>query len=131
MSNEYLANRYGKSPDRTRRQRILWTLVGAALLLTFFVWSIAVNFIAPNNLTAQVQTYKINSSQQATVSILANHPTAKDGVCAIKVLNSEFAIVGYKELPIAADSGTNPVIQGSINTTSLGVSVDIDRCWFK
>ncbi len=131
MSNEYLANRYGKSPERARRQRLLWTAVGATLLLTFFVWSVAVNFVAPNSLSAQVQTYKIESNQQATVSLMANHPSAKAGACAVKVLNSEFAIVGYKELPIAADSGTNPVIQGSINTISLGVSVDVDRCWFK
>ncbi|MFM6940339.1 MAG: DUF4307 domain-containing protein [Rhodoluna sp.] len=131
MTNEYLANRYGKSPKKARNQRVLWTIVGAALLVTFLVWSLLVNFAAPANLSASVKNFDLKSAQNTSVTITVNSPTSRDGVCAIRVLNKSFAIIGYKELAINGGSGTQFEINTSVNTTELGVSATVDRCWLK
>jgi hypothetical protein len=131
MSNEYLANRYGKSPTKTRKQRVLWISVGAALLVTFFVWSFAVNFAAPAKLSATIQSFSVMNQAQTQVTINVANPTKQDGSCAINVLDAGFGVVGYKTLKVAGSLGASPTIKTAINTTSLGVSATIDRCWFK
>ena len=131
MTNEYLANRYGKSPAKARNQRILWTSIGALLVVAFFVWSIAINFGSPAKLSASVQNFAVVSEIQTNVTVTVNNPTSQDGVCAINVLNKGFSVVGYKELVVAGSLGNQPTLEAAINTTSLGVSTTVDRCWFK
>ena len=131
MSNEYLANRYGKSPTKTRNQRIFWVSVGAALLVTFFVWSFAVNFAAPAKISATVQSFSVISKLETHVTLNMANPTKQDGYCAVNVLDSGFGVVGYKTLEVAASLGSAATLDSEINTTNIGVSATIDRCWFK
>jgi hypothetical protein len=131
MSNEYLANRYGKSPTKTRKQRVFWVSVGAALLVTFFAWSFAVNFAAPAKLSATMQSFSVINEAQTQVTINVANPTNQDGYCTVNVLDSGFGVVGYKTLQVAGSLGGSPTIKAAINTTNLGVSATIDRCWFK
>jgi hypothetical protein len=131
MTNEYLANRYGKSESRARNQRVLWTIVGAALLVTFLVWSLLINFAGPSNISANIKNFELKSPIQTTATVSVNNPTGRDGVCAIRVLNKAFAIIGYREVPVDGNLGTAADIETSINTTELGVSATVDRCWFK
>jgi hypothetical protein len=131
MSNEYLANRYGKSPAKTRNQRVFWVSVGAGLLVTFFVWSFAVNFAAPAKLSANVQSFSVIDKFQTRVTIKVANPTGRDGYCAVNVLDSGFGVVGYKTMTVAGGLGSAPTIDAAINTTNLGVSATVDRCWLK
>jgi len=131
MTNDYLENRYGNSKAKARNQRILWTSVGASLLVAFFVWSIAVTFSTPSKITAEVQSFSVVDKIQTTVKISVENPTKQDGVCAVQVLSNSYGVVGYKEVPIAGNLGDAPVIDVILNTTNLGVSATVDRCWFK
>jgi hypothetical protein len=131
MTNDYLANRYGNTKAKARNQRILWTSVGASLLVAFFVWSIAVTFTTPANLTGEVQSFKVIDDTQTQVKFTVENPTNQDGVCAVQVLSNSFGVVGYKEVPVPGDLGDAPSIDVALNTTNLGVSATIVRCWFK
>ena len=131
MTNEYLANRYGKSKAKARNQRVLWITVGALLVITFFVWSIMVNFASPARLTAEIKNFDITSNQQAAVTILVSNPTKQDGICAVRVLSTDFSVVGYKEVTVSATLGTAAAIDTKVNTTYQGVSANVERCWFK
>jgi hypothetical protein len=131
MSNEYLANRYGKSRIKTRNQRVLWISVGATLLVAFFVWSLAVNFASPAKMSANVQSFSVIDKFQTRVTIAVANPTMRDGYCAINVLDSGFGVVGYKTVTVAGRLGGSPRIEAGVNTINIGVSATIDRCWFK
>jgi hypothetical protein len=131
MSNEYLANRYGKSPAKTRNQRVLWASVGAGLLVIFFVWSFAVNFSAPARISATIQSFSVINKTQTHVTINVANPSQKNGYCAINVLDAGFGVVGYKTLAVAGSLGESPRIETGVNTINVGVSATIDRCWFK
>ena len=131
MTNDYLANRYGNSKAKARNQRILWTSVGAVLLIAFFAWSIAINFSAPSKITAEIQSFSVISEIQTRMTVSVENPTQQDATCAVQVLSNSYAVVGYKELKVDGDLGKAAVIEAVLNTTNLGVSATVDRCWFK
>ena len=131
MTNEYLANRYGNTKAKARNQRILWTSVGAVLILAFLIWSITINFSAPSKITAEIQSFSVIDELRAELKVSVENPTKQDGVCAVQVLSSSYGVVGYKEFPVAGSLGAAPVIDAVLNTINLGVSATVDRCWFK
>jgi hypothetical protein len=131
MTNDYLANRYGNTKAKARNQRILWTSVGAILILAFFAWSLAINFAVPSKITAQVKSFSVIDELQTRMEITIENPTKQDGVCAVQVLSNSYGVVGYKELQIAGSLGQQSTIEAVLNTTNLGVSATVDRCWFK
>lgn len=131
MTNDYLANRYGNTKARARNQRILWTSVGVVLVVSFFVWSISVNFTTPSKITAEIQSFSVVNEIRTDVKVSVENPTQKDGVCAVQVLSNSYGVVGYKEVEVAGSLGVAPVIDAVLNTTNLGVSATVDRCWFK
>lgn len=131
MTNDYLANRYGNSKAKARIQRILWSSVATGLVVAFFVWSISINFAAPSKISAVVQSFTIVDDIQTRMTITVENPSQKDGVCAVQVLNNSYAVVGYKELSVAGALGEKPTLETVLNTTNLGVSATVDRCWFK
>ena len=131
MTNDYLANRYGNTKARARNQRILWTSVGVVLVVSFFVWSISVNFTTPSKITAEIQSFSVANEIRTDVKVSVENPTQKDGVCAVQVLSNSYGVVGYKEVAVAGNLGVAPVIDAVLNTTNLGVSATVDRCWFK
>ena len=131
MTNDYLANRYGNTKARARNQRILWTSVGVVLVVSFFVWSISVNFTTPSKITAEIQSFSVANEIRTDVKVSVENPTQKDGVCAVQVLSNSYGVVGYKEVAVAGSLGVAPVIDAVLNTTNLGVSATVDRCWFK
>ena len=131
MTNDYLANRYGNSKAKARNQRIFWTSVAATLVVAFFVWSIAINFAAPSKITAEVKSFKVISEIQTEITVSVQNPTKQDGVCAVQVLSNSYGVVGYKELVVSGKLGEEPTLESSLNTTNLGVSATVDRCWFK
>jgi hypothetical protein len=100
-------------------------------LAIFFVWSFAVNFAAPAKLSANMQSFSVIDKLQTRVTIKVANPTGRDGYCAVNVLDSGFGVVGYKTLRVAGGLGSAPTIDAAINTTNLGVSATVDRCWFK
>ena len=131
MTNDYLANRYGNSKAKARNQRILWSSVATGLVVAFFAWSISINFAAPSKISAVVQSFTIVDDIQTRMTITVENPSQQDGVCAVQVLNNSYALVGYKELAVAGDLGAKATLEAVLNTTDLGVSATVDRCWFK
>ncbi len=131
MTSEYLEKRYGKTKAKARNQRIFWIAVGSILVITFFVWSISINFLAPANISASVKNFTVSSAQQTQVTVSISNPTERNGLCAIKVLNESFAVVGYKEVAINASLGKAANLDFGVNTVKLGVSASVDHCWLK
>ena len=124
--SELLASRYGKAaPDakKTRRRLIAF----AAVLVSLFIgWAIWVAASGANEIKHQVLGYEVLSEGQTSVKFSVQSP-AGAAKCAIQVLNQGFAVVGYKQVQVPA-SGEYETF---VNTTELGVTGLVDKCWLK
>jgi hypothetical protein len=120
-----MAERYGKNPGKTPNRGVVITLA-ALLLAAFLVWAIWVTLGNADQIKTQDRGYEILSEDQALVRFAVQSPTGP-AICAIQVLNQGYAVVGYKEVPVAV-SGEYETF---VNTTQLGVSGLVDKCWLK
>ena len=123
--SDLMAERYGKPAGKKRNRKPIIALA-AALIATFLVWAIWVSIDNANQIKTQDLGYEILSENQASVRFGVQSPSGP-AVCAIQVLNQGFAVVGYKEVSVAV-SGEYETF---VNTTQLGVSGLVDKCWLK
>ncbi|MFM1984054.1 MAG: hypothetical protein RL723_489 [Actinomycetota bacterium] len=123
--SDLMAERYGKNPGKKPNRRVVITLA-SLLLAAFLVWAIWVTLDNADQIKTQDRGYEILSENQALVSFSVQSP-AGPAICAIQVLNQGYAVVGYKEVPVAV-SGEYETF---VNTTQLGVSGLVDKCWLK
>ncbi|HET7414108.1 MAG TPA: DUF4307 domain-containing protein [Arthrobacter sp.] len=130
-----LANRYG-SPKRRLSRRARWILIGAALLAGVVLMGIVTITSATPKVTSKDVGFEVVDSTYATVDFRVTKDPEATAQCAVKVLNSSFAIVGWKVVTI----GPTPPSEGltsqrttvettSLRTESLGVSGGVDTCW--
>ena len=129
--SDLISTRYGASKKRSGRERLFWRTVAATLLAIFLIWAAAVTIEGANKITSQDLAYVILSPNQATVKFEVTKPANTDVVCAVQVLNSGFAVVGYREVPIAASPEKVVILETLVNTSELGVTGLVDKCWRK
>ncbi len=129
--DDYLAERYGRTKVRAAQDRRRWIIVAALLVLAFLLWSIYTNFFMPRPPVFATTGFVIESPQRATVTFEVT-PGSGDGVCAVQVLSQSYAVVGYREVAVDSEpAGKKQTRTVAINTTELGVSGLVDKCWLK
>ncbi|MDD1478373.1 DUF4307 domain-containing protein [Arthrobacter sp. H16F315] len=130
-----LANRYGgQKPTLSRKAKRAILVLALAVGLAFLAW------VAASNATASVTSKDIGySTPDATVAEVDFQVTKEPGTaakCAVKTLDSKFAVVGWKVVdiaPNAADAGTDggrtTSHRATVRTESQAVSGLVDTCW--
>lgn len=101
-------------------------MLATSLVLVFLGWAIWVTVSNATNVKSQVLGYEVLSPSQTSVKFSVQSP-AGAAKCAIQVLNQAYAVVGYKELEVAATGE----FETFVNTTELGVTGLVDKCWLK
>jgi hypothetical protein len=124
--SELLASRYGKSATAAGVNRRRVIVLAAALIVLFLSWAIWVTVSGTSNVKSQVLGYEVLSPAQTSVKFSAQSP-AGAAKCAIQVLNQAYAVVGYKEVEVAVSGEFETLV----NTTELGVTGLVDKCWLK
>ena len=127
--SDLMASRYGRKPAKNSRLRI--SVAAAVLLAIFVAWAAWVTIFAPPTVKASVAGYEVVDSEHTTIRFTVSKPTDKDAVCAARVLNKAYSVVGYREVFVAADTNDASVLTTSVNTTEAGVTGLVDRCWLK
>ena len=129
-----MAERYGRRPSDQKRNRRNITIAAIALGIVFLIFAIYSNFLVAPSIASKTTGYEITSEQQAIVKYQVA-PQNQDVVCALKVLNQAFSVVGYREVTIPAIKNANSSqfqnFETKINTTELGVSGLLDKCFTK
>lgn len=129
-----MAERYGRRPSDQKRNRRNITIAAIALGIVFLIFAIYSNFLVAPSIASKTTGYEITSEQQAIVKYQVA-PQNQDIVCVLKVLNQAFSVVGYREVTIAAMKNVNSSqfqnFETKINTTELGVSGLLDKCFTK
>jgi len=123
---ELLAERYGKTATSAGATRNRIIALAVALVAIFLGWAIWVTVSGASDVKSQVLGYEVLSPEQTSVKFSVQSP-AGAAKCAIQVLNQGFAVVGYKEVEVASPG----VFETFVNTTELGVTGLVDKCWLK
>jgi hypothetical protein len=127
--SDLMASRYGHKPAKNSRLRI--SIAAAVLLTIFLAWAASVTFLAPPTVKASVAAYQVVDSAHTTIRFTVLKPADKDAVCAARVLNKSYSVVGYREILVKASVDENKVLSTSVNTTEAGVTGLVDNCWLK
>ena len=130
-----LANRYG-AKKRTLTPKAKRVIAGTALAagIGFLAW------VSTSQSLSDVTFKDIGySTTDATLAEVDFQVTREPGTavkCAVKALDSKFAVVGWKVVDIppaeateAADGGRTVAQRVAVRTESLPVSGVVDNCW--
>jgi hypothetical protein len=133
-NSDFLAERYGRTKERARRNRVAVISLATVLTITALTWMIASQFFSPTKVQFKTTAYEISSSNRASVNFQVlgiNEPA----VCAIQILDQSYAVAGYREVIIPAakpdQSGRWVDFATTLNTIEKGVSGVVDKCWLK
>lgn len=110
-----LDERYGR---KTRRNRFV-PILGSSLVVLFLGWSVWVNFIANDRVTATL-TWVTQGEGEITAHVTVDRPNT---TCSFKAMNAGYAIVGYKTVRSA-----NTEYDLSINTVETALDILVDVC---
>lgn len=128
-TQELLDERYGRSKPKVRRQVILWRAVAATLVVAFLAWGITVAVAQGEKIETSVHSYTVSSNTgEVKFNLQAATPIEGPVTCVVQALNQSFAIVGYREVHIAAkDASVEQTVR--FNTTEQAVTAVVDQCW--
>jgi hypothetical protein len=133
-----LANRYGRPKRRLSGKAKRWAVIAAlAVGMGFLAW------VSTSNATASVTFkdigYRTTDATQAEVDFQVTREPGTAVKCAIKALDSKFAVVGWKVVDIppvqqesqgqGTDGGRTIAQRVVLRTESQAVSGVVDNCW--
>lgn len=125
-----LDDRYGRTPDRARRNRLIGVLVAAAVALVFTVWVI---WAGPGQTSHGLDSddigYQVVSDHETVVHSQVSVDPGTAARCAVQVLDKSYTIVGWKEIPVPASDQRTRTINTPVKTVSRGVTGLIHDCW--
>ena len=124
--SDLLASRYGitASSKRATRKRII--ALASFLVVLFLGWAIWVTVSGSDAIRHQDLAYEVIDESQTSVKFSVQSPSGP-AKCAIQVLNQGYAVVGYKVVEVASSGQFETLV----NTTELGVTGLVDKCWLK
>ncbi len=106
MTQQALAERYGRGPGARRRARVIAIAAAAAVLLVTVAWVVWVGLFSPK---AALETRDLGYTGLGPDAVEVRFEVSVDpGVpvsCALQALNEQFAIVGWRivDLPASDD----------------------------
>lgn len=126
----HLDARYGRTPARSRRERLLGIGVLVAILLAATMW---VWWVGTEQDSTQLQTRDIGMTivDDSTVEVVFEVSVDPGTVveCGIEALNTAYGIVGWVqlELPPAEAFTTTHVVE--MRTSELATTGLVSECW--
>lgn len=122
--------RYGRTPDRRRRTRLLAVVAGAGVLVVVIAWVVWVGlFGAQGGLDTRDLGYVLDGPTSVQVRYEVSVDAGRTASCAVEALNSDFGIVGWKVVDLPASDRATREFRDTVTTSELAVTGLIYRCW--
>ncbi len=130
MSTDLIETRYGRSPERRRRKRLLGIVAAVGVTAVVLSWVVWVGLLGPNaSLGSRDLGYDLVGDDAIEVRYEVTMDAGQTASCALQALNNTFAIVGWKVVTIpASDEGTRQ-FRETLRTSEPAVTGLIYRCW--
>ncbi|MBT2595567.1 DUF4307 domain-containing protein [Arthrobacter sp. ISL-72] len=130
-----LANRYGgQKRALSPKARRITGIAALATGIGFMAWISA--SLNTETVTFKDIGYSTTDATQAEIDFQVTKEPGTAVKCAVKALDSKFAVVGWKVLDIGpnpadatADGGRTTAHRAVVRTESLSVSGVVDSCW--
>ena len=130
MTQNAVAERYGRTPANRRRRLTIGIVAAAAVLVVVVGWVVWVGLFAPS---ASLETRDTGYVTRADDSVdIRFEVTVEPGTpvsCALQALNAEFGIVGWKIVDLPVDGARTRAFVENVRVTEPAVTGLIYRCW--
>lgn len=127
-TNQTLEERYGRK-NTPQQTRLRIGILAGILASVFLGWAVWVSFFTTPAPKASVVGYEVIDDLHTQVRFTVSKPADRSATCEVRVLSNSYGVVGYLEVPVPADTPSNRILEVSVNTTQLGVTGVVDRCW--
>ena len=125
-----LDSRYGRTPERQRRIRLIAILAGVGVLVVVTAWVLWVGLLGPSaSLGSRDLGYQLDGDSAIEVRYEVTMDAGQSASCALEALNSDFGIVGWKVVDIPASHTTTRQFRETLATSEPAVTGLIYRCW--
>lgn len=126
--------RYGRTPSRSRRTRVIAITAAIGVAVVVGAWVIWVGLFSPS---ASLDTRDLgyaeidgqNGGQAVEVRYEVTADPGSDATCALQALSSDFAIVGWKVVVLPPSDTLTRQFRETVRTTEPAVTGLIYRCW--
>jgi hypothetical protein len=127
---ERIDRRYGRTPERRRRDRWLLGSGFLALLVVLAAWVVWAGW---DNNQAELETtdtaFTIPDAHHVDISFSINAPVGASVTCALQALNEDFAIVGWRIVEYPGSSARVTKHTETIRTVQQSNTGLINTCW--
>jgi len=122
--------RYGRTPQRRRRGRVLAIAAIVAVLAVVTSWVVWVGLLGPDaSLGTRDLGYSLVGDDAVEVRYEVTADAGSTVSCALQALNSSFAIVGWKVVALPASEKGTRQFREPLRTSEPAVTGLIYRCW--
>ena len=122
--------RYGRTPSRRRRTRLIAILAGAGVIVVVVAWVLWVGLFGPGaSLDSRDLGYVIESDHAVEVRYEVSVDAGQTASCALQALNSDFGIVGWKVIDLPVSDQRTRQFRQTLITSEEAVTGLIYRCW--
>ncbi|MDP5227394.1 MULTISPECIES: DUF4307 domain-containing protein [Arthrobacter] len=133
-----LANRYGGQKRPVTRKTKITLIISGVVVACGLAALLNVNVSNVDSVNFNTVSFSANDPSFAEVDFQVSKDRTHEAVCAVKALDNQFAVVGWKYVDIpanaadfGAENGRTTQQRVSIRTESLAVSGVVDSCWSK
>jgi len=125
-----LDERYGRTPERRRRSRIIAIVAAVAVVVVFAAWVVWAGLDqSDRGLDHDVVGYEVLSEHDTVVHSQVSVDPGVEAKCAVQVLDKGYSIVGWREVTLPAAEQRTRSITTEVTTTTRGVTGLIHDCW--
>lgn len=130
MTHSDLDARYGRTPARSRRIRLLAIAAAVGVAVVVIAWVMWVGLLGPSaSLETKDVGYVALSDDSAEVRWQLTAPADTEVSCALKAVSEKHAIVGWRVVEVPASSETTRILRATLRTSEPIVSGSVFRCW--
>ena len=125
-----LAERYGRTPAKKRRDRWIYRTAAVAAGLVVVAWVLWAGFDQAGSTLGTVDNGStITSDRAVSISYQVSMPVGSTASCALQVQNEAHGIVGWLIVTIPASSRYTTSHTDIVRSSERGVIGLIYRCW--
>ena len=125
-----LDSRYGRTPERRRRTRLIGILAAIGVVVVVGAWVLWVGLLGPSaSLGSRDLGYVLDGDSAIEVRYEVTMDAGQTASCALEALNSDFGIVGWKVVEIPPSEKGTRQFRETLRTSEQAVTGLIYRCW--